>query len=171
MSLLQIISNYLLSSKDSPKTTRQFVSWNQLSNVLIIAYDNQLANVVEFINACKKDSINVQVAIIYDGKPEQAPKPHFDHVIIDAKQFNFFRIPKEETISKLSSKPLDVLINLGSSEQTKSLALSKLIPAKCKISNFQNNIFDISIDSDKNLGSSDYLKQVVVYLNMIKTTK
>jgi hypothetical protein len=138
--------------------------------VLVIAYDNQLANVVEFINTCKKDNINARVAIIYDGKPEQAPKPHFDHVILDGKQFGFFRIPKEEAISKLVTKPLDVLINLGSEQQNKAFALSKLVPAKCKISCFQNPVFDISIDGDKNLNSSDYLKQVVVYLNMIKTT-
>ncbi len=170
MSLITNISNWLISQKESPKANKQFLNWSQLSQVLIIAYDNQLANVVEFINACKKDNINVSVAVIYNGKPEQAPKPHFDHVILDGKQFSFFRIPKEETISKLSAKTLDVLINLGSSEQNKALALSKLIPAKCKISQFQNPVFDISIDADKNLNSSDYLKQVIVYLNMIKTT-
>lgn len=169
MSLITNISNWLISRKESPKADKQFLNWSQLSEVLIIAYDNQLANVVEFVNACKKDSINVRVAVIYDGKPEQAPKPHFDHVILDSKHFSFFRIPKEEAISKSNVKPLDILINLGSSEQTKSFALSKLIPAKCKISSFQNPVFDISIDGDKNLNSSDYLKQVIVYLNMIKT--
>jgi hypothetical protein len=170
VSLITNISNWLLSQKEAPMVNKQFLNWSQLANVLIIAYDNQLANVVEFINACKKDNINAQVAIIYDGKPEQAPKPHFDHVILDGKQFSFFRIPKEEVISKLSAKLLDLVINLGSSGQTKSLALSKLLPAKCKISNFQHPVFDLSIDGDKNLESSDYLKQVIVYLNMIKTT-
>jgi hypothetical protein len=170
VSLITNISNWLISQKESPKANKQFLNWSQLSEVLIIAYDNQLANVVEFINACKKDNINIRVAVIYDGKPEQAPKPHFDHVILDGKQFSFFRIPNEEAISKLVTKPLDVLINLGSAAQNKAFALSKLVPAKCKISSFQDPVFDISIDGDKNLGSSDYLKQVIVYLNMIKTT-
>lgn len=170
MSLITNISNWLISRKESPKASKQFLNWSQLGEALIIAYDNQLANVVEFVNTCQKDNIHVQVAVIYDGKPEQAPKPHFDHVILDRKQFSFFRIPKEEVISRLSTKPLDILVNMGASGQTKSLALSKLVPAKCKISNFQDPVFDLSIDSDKNLGSSDYLKQVIVYLNMIKTT-
>lgn len=170
MSLLNSISLWMISQKESSQFNKQFLNWAQLSNVLIIAYDNQLSNSVEFINACKKDNINLQVAIIYDGKPEHAPKPHFDHVILDKKQFSFFKIPKDEAIAKLSAKPIDVLINMGSAEKIKSLALSKMIPAKCKISSFQNENFDFIIDADKTMNSSGYLKQVVVYLNMIKTT-
>jgi len=171
MSLLNNISLWMISQKESSKLNKQFLNWTQLSNVMIIAYDNQLSNIVDFINTCKNDNINVQVAIIYDGKPEQAPKPHFDHVILDKKQFSFFKIPKNDVIAKLSSKSLDVLINLGTSEKIKTLALSKMIAAKCKISNFQNENFDLIIDADKSLNTSDYLKQVIVYLNMIKTTK
>ena len=144
--------------------------WSQLTKVLILAYDNQLSNVVNFINACQKENIKVHVAVIYDGKPEQTPKPNFDHSILDKKQFNFFGIPNQGAIQILNSKQFDTLINLGNDEQIKSLAISKLVTAKCKISHFQNPIFDISIDYDKTINSSNYLKQVVVYLNMIKTT-
>jgi hypothetical protein len=171
MSLVNNIANYLLSSKESAKCNKQFLSWNQLSNVLIIAYDHQLSNVVDFINVCKKDNINVYVGFIFDGKPEQSPKPNFEYVILDKKQFNFFGLPNKQAIQTLSLKPIDALINLGNAEQIKTLALSKLLPAKCKISHFQNSIFDISIDGDQTNNPSKFLEQVIVYLHMIKTKK
>ena len=168
MSLLNNISTFILSKKESPKTVKQFFSYDQISKILIVAYDNQLSDIVDFINACKKDSISVHVAIIYNGKPEHAPKPHFDHTILDKKQFSFFKIPNEDSLQKHNSQSFDVLINLGTHEQLQSLALSKLVAAKCKISNFKNSIFDITIDGDKTMNSSNYLKQVIVYLSMIK---
>jgi hypothetical protein len=168
MSLLQNISNYLLSAKESPKAERQFLSWNQLSKILIVAYDNQLSGIVDFINICKKDNIKVMVAIIYNGKPEQAPKPHFEFVLLEKKQFSLFQLPTEEAINMLNG-PYDAIVNLGNMDQFQALALSKLVPAKLKIAHFQNSIFEIVINGDNTLNTSDYLKQVVVYLNMIKT--
>lgn len=173
MSLINNISTFILSKKESrlgvTKVVKQFFSWNQISKILIVAYDNQLSDIVDFINTCKKDNISTHVAIIYNGKIEHTPKPHFDHTILDKKQFSFFKIPKEDSLQKLNSQSYDVLINLGTHEQIQALAVSKLVAAKCKISNFQNSIFDITIDGDKTMNSSSYLKQVIVYLNMIKT--
>ena len=171
MSLLYNISSYLLSKKESPKSKKQFLNWSQLSNVLVVAYDHQLIDLIDFINTCQKDHINVHVAVIFEGKPEQFPKPNFEHSILDKKQFNFFGFANEQTIQTLSLNPLDALINLGDANQIKTLALSKLVPAKCKISYFQNPIFDISIDGDKTNNTSQFLEQVIVYLHMIKTNK
>ena len=173
MSIINNIANFILSKKESrlavTKITKQFFSWNQLSNVIIVAYDNQLSDLVDFMNACKKDNIKVHVAVIYNGKPEQTPKPNFDHTILDRKQFSFFKIPHESVLQKLNAMNFEVLINLGNQEQLQAFALSKILPVKCKISNFKNDIFDITIDGDTIMTSSNYLKQVVVYLNMIKT--
>ena len=169
MALINNITKWLLSSKDSPKSDKRFLNWKQLSNVLLIIYENQISDCTEFITACKKDNITIQVAIIYEGKPEQAPKPNFEYILLDTKQFNFFGLPKDDVLTQLNSKAFDALINLGNAEQIKALALSKLISAKCKIANFQNPIFEITINSDELMTSSDYLKQVIVYLNMIKT--
>ena len=169
MSLINNISTFLLSKKESQKSVKQFVSWNQISKILIVSYDNQLSDIVDFINICEKDNISVHVAIIYNGKLEHAPKPHFDHTILDKKKFSMFQLPNETMLQKLNATPFDVLINLGNHEQIQALAVSKLVAAKCKISNFQNSIFDITIEDDKTMNSSNFLKQVVVYLNMIKT--
>ena len=171
MSLINNIASWLLSSKEAPKGSKQFLNWSQLSNVLIVAHDHQLSNVVDFINACKKDTIHVHVAVVYDGKPDQTHKQNFEHTILDKKQFNFFGLPSEQAIQSFNLKPIDALINLGNSEQVKTFALSKLVSAKCKIGSFQNPIFDISIDVDASQNVSKFLEQVIVYLHMIKTTK
>lgn len=168
MSLINSISEWLLSSKESPKSHKQFINWNQLSNVLLIIYENQIADCTEFIATCKKSNITIQVAIIYESNAEQAPKPSFEYIALDKKQFNFFGLPKDAILSQLNSKTFDALINLGNPEHIKALALSKLIAAKCKIANFRCPIFEITISDDKLMTSSDYLKQVIVYLNMIK---
>lgn len=170
MSFIQHISNWLVAKKTAPKSHKQFLNWSQLSNVVLIAYDHQLSYCLDFINACKQDNIHVLVAIIFEGKTEHAPKPDFDHLILDKKQFTLFGLPKDEIIQKLSLMSIDALINLGDEKQVKAFALSKLIPAKCKIGSFQNDVFELTINSDKTMNSSDYLKQVIVYLKMIKPT-
>ena len=169
MSLIKNISTYLLSKKERPKTVKQFFSWNQLTKVLIVCYDNQLSDIVDFINSCKTDNIDVYVAVIFNGKLEQAPKPYFEHCILDKKKISFFNIPNENTIQKLNTNSFDLLINLGNNDQMQSLALSKLVNATCKISSFQNSIFDMTIDKTNSMNIANYLKQVIVYLNMIKT--
>jgi hypothetical protein len=170
MSILNNIATYLLSKKESVKVTKQFFSWNNISNIVIIAYDNQLGELVAFIDACKKDNITVQVVIIYVGKPEQAPHPSFEHIVLDKKKFSIFQLPTDDALTQINTTIYDVLINLGDADQFQALALSKLVAAKCKIARFQNSTFEIIIDSDKTTKISDYLKQVIVYLNMIKTT-
>lgn len=169
MSLLQNISHWLLSKKENPRANKQFVSWNQLSKVMIVANDNQLSEIVDFVTACERENKKVKVAVIFNGKPEQAPKPPFNHVIVDKKQFSFFNIINESFLQSMSHESYDALINLGKENDSKSLSLSKLIKASCKVANFEHPIFDMSIDVDKSNNSHQFLKQVVVYLQMIKT--
>jgi hypothetical protein len=169
MSLINSISAYLLSKKESPMAVKQFFTWTQLNKVLIICYDNQLDELTNFIKTCKTDNISVYVAIIYKGKIEQAPSPNFKHTIVDQKQFSFFKIPTPFILKNLNTRAFDLIINIGNQNQMRALSLSKLVYAKCKIANFQNPVFDITINKDNLTNNSDFLKQVIVYLNMIKT--
>jgi hypothetical protein len=171
MSLKNIIANYLLSKKESASIKKQFISWDQISTISIVMSANQIHDILEFVEACKKNSILIHAAIIYDGPIEKVPKPNFDYSIYTKKQFSLFQIPNEKTLKELNTSPFDVLINLCEPNQMQALALSKLIAAKCKISYFQNPIFDISIKMDKATDFSGFLKQVILYLNMIKTKK
>lgn len=171
MSLKNIIAHYLLSKKESAAIKKQFISWDQIATISIVMSDNQLHDILEFVEACKKNSIVIHAAIIYDGPIEKVPKPNFDYTIYTKKHFSLFQIPNEKTINELSTSSVDVLINLCEPNQMKALALSKLTGAKCKISYFENPIFDISIKMDKATDFSGFLKQVILYLNMIKTNK
>ena len=158
----------MISKKETSASQKQFLNWRQLSNIVLIAYDHQLSNCVDFINACKKDNIQVLVVVILEGKPEHAPKPDYDHLILDKKQFSFFGVPNDAIIKKFTSKTVDVLINVCDEKQVKALTCSKLIPAKCKIGSFGNDVFEMTINSEKTMNTAEYLKQVIVYLNMIK---
>lgn len=169
MPLLQNISGWLLSKKESPQVNKQFVSWAQLSKVFIIANDNQLSELVDFVTACENESKKVKVAVIYNGKQENAPKPPFNYVLLDKKQFSFFNIVNDSFLQSMNHESYDILVNLGKENDIKSLSLSKLTKASCKISNFEHPVFDMSIDVDKSNNSHQFLKQVMVYLQMIKT--
>lgn len=168
MSLIHNITRWLISKKESPKVNRQFVSWKNLSRVAIIAYDNQLSELADFIAACQKDQIRVKVYIIYKGKPELAPKPPFEYQILDKKQFGLLHLPKDPAIQSLQADSYDLLVNLGKEEQLDSLAISKVMKASCKTSAFENPVFDLMLDVPDQ-GAHQFLKQLVVYLNMIKT--
>jgi hypothetical protein len=168
MPLKSKIAHWLLSSKEHNGSKKQFLNWNQLKNVCLIVYDNQLSNIVDFINTCKKDNIDVNVIIIYEGKPELAPKPNFNHIILDKKHFSLFGIPNETTEKKVNGNSIDALINICKPNHIKAIALTKLISARCKIGNFQSDFFDIIIDGEQTKNEFQFLEQVIVYLHMIK---
>lgn len=165
MSILQYINNFLLAGKQAPMVGTQFLNWHQVKQCILIAYEYQLSEITDFITHCHNDHIDIDVYIIYNGKPELAPKPVFKHQVLSKKDFSIFQIPKNELLVKLHKT--DLLINLGNKEQLKANALSKLISATCKISTYEDAIFDISITATNN--TTNYLKEVYTYLNMINT--
>lgn len=170
MHVLNSIASLLLSKRNAPILEKRFLNWTQIKKIAIVAFDNQLSHLVDFINTCQTNNIQVSVFVIYNGKPELAPKPQFNHLIITKEQFSIFQLPKDSVLQSVQST-FDVLINLGTQEQIQALSISKLLPSHCRIANFENHIFDLSIQSEKMMNPTDFLQQVIVYLNMIKTTK
>ncbi|MCC6181642.1 MAG: hypothetical protein IT237_07395 [Bacteroidia bacterium] len=160
----------ILSKRNAPILEKRFLNWTRIKKIAIVTFDNQLSYLVDFINSCENNHIQVNVFVIYNGKPEFAPKPQFNHIIITKDQYSIFQLPKDSVLQSVQST-FDVLINLGTQDQIQALSLSKLLPCHCRIANFENQIFDISIQSEKMMTPTDFLQQVIVYLNMIKTTK
>lgn len=169
MSLLKKITLYFLSNKENAYFTKQFFSWNQLSTILIICYEEQVSEIIDFIGICTADSIFVHVAIIYNGKKDHTPQFNFNYTIIDKKQFSLLKFPNQNIIQQLKNKNSDLLINLGNTSQIRAFALSKLTKSRCKLSYFQDSAYDIVISKDSSTSISAYLKQVIIYLKMIKT--
>lgn len=157
----------MLSQKQEPEATKQFFEWNSIKSCVIIANDNELSEISDFLQACQQQQINTEVIIIYNGKPEMAPNPSYKHLLLNNKQFNFFGIPKTESLHPISNITYDVLINLGTPENTQAFALSKLINAKCKIATYTHKQFDLTINVSNNIKT--FLAQTIVYLQMIKT--
>lgn len=167
MSLRQTISNYLLANKRAASNKHQFINWVDVTTILVIIYLNQLAELDEFIETCKQDKKEIVVGIIYDGKSERFIHPKFQHKLYTKNMFTWFYIPKDMLLNEMNSGSYNLLINTGLAHQQKSKALTKLINADCKVGNFENDIFDISIVTQKN--NSNFFKEVQKYLTMIKT--
>ncbi len=152
--------------KLEPLVKKQFFEWSQISSIAIVAFDNQLTEISDFLTTCAQQNINTEVFIIYNGKLLNAPVPSYKHLLLTKKQFSFFNIPTANALHPVCNITYDVLINLGANEQLQTLATSKLIKAKCKIASYNNNLFDISIKNENN--TKEFLKQIIVYLQMIK---
>ncbi len=119
--------------------------------MVLVVNDNQLSELSDFLNTCTNSKINFEVIIIYNGKPENVPAPSYKHLLLTKKEFTFFNLPKETALHPLSNITYDVLINISSHEQLQALTISKLIKAKCKIANYEDVIFDISINANNNI--------------------
>ena len=168
MIFVKSIADYLLSKIESRRKHNQFTNWYHLSKIVIIAFENQLNDLVEFLGNCSTDKIATHVVIILNGKEIKKQNCPFEYTIFNKKQFNIWGFPKKDFMSNFHNQNFDLLINLGTENQVKSLALSKLISANCKIGHFKHNVFDMTIEREYPLTDSEFLKQVIVYLKMIK---
>jgi CRISPR/Cas system-associated endoribonuclease Cas2 len=169
LSLKENISHYLLSKSQTNSIKKCFLNWSDLKNICIVIYHFQQNDIKEFISACESNNIKYTVVIIYDGKIENMPKAQLNQIILNKKQFSFFNIPAQSALQSIN-QVFDVIINLGNDTQFSSFAISKLLSAKCRVGMYENKVFDIIIKTEINLGIKEYLKQVIVYLKMIKTT-
>lgn len=168
--MLESLARWILKNKPFPQRQKQFMNWSEIRHILILAEREDIPKLKNFILQAEKDQKKVTVAFIVKEKPEQFQEPDISHIPIFKKQLSALRLPGENTISSLHQLQADILIDIGGKQNLSLLAISKLVQIKCKISSFENAIFDISISSGTSSSVEDFLKQVVVYLNMIKTT-
>jgi len=162
------ISNYFLAKIKSSARQQSFINWNDSSEIVIIVFDNHLNHLVNFLENCKKDNISTHVIIISNGKKKIELNYSCHHTVLTDKQFNIWGFLKKDLTVDFKESNFDLLINLGTSTQMKSLSLSKLINAKCKIGRFKHNVFDMIIESEHQLTDITFLEQVIIYLKMIK---
>lgn len=162
--MFEWLKNYLLLQeiKSSSKIQKQFVEWEKVQTIVVLTGSSQFGTIKEFANQTGK---LVDIIVVHADKTSET-KDCF--LSFNKKDFNFFGLPKPETILKLKSKTYDVLINtdFGNSGFLKSL--TGLAAAKCKLgaeSAAYREFFDISIQSNQ----QDFLKQALKYLMMIKS--
>lgn len=156
----------MLGTRPARQSKKFFASWHKSRSILLLADEARLPEIGAFIKKAEQEQKALTVAFVYKGK--QAPACAHKHLAISKKEFGFFKLPKDEVLSKLNASTFDVLINLGEEKELDLLALSKLTDASCKIARYEHPVFDISISAGTPIGNAEYLEQVYTYLNMIK---
>lgn len=162
--MFEWLKNYLLQQeiKSGSKIQKQFVEWDSVQSVVILVGSPQFSNIKEFAKQAGK---NIDIIVTHSDKISET-KDCF--ISFNKKDFNFFGIPRTETIQKLKSKTYDVLICTDFNNSGFLKALTGLTAAKCKLgpeSASYHEFFDISIQSSQ----QDFLKQALKYLMMIKS--
>lgn len=166
MGFLSNIALWQLNAKPARQNSRQFMNWAEVKTILLLAEPAHLPETRHFLKQAVADGKQTMTAFVYKGKPGQEPAFDLEHVVVSKKQLTFLGLPQNEVLSTLNSRKPDVLINLGKPDEITLLALSKWIDAPFKVGSFEHPVFDLSIAET---GVEAFLKQVLVYLNMIKT--
>jgi hypothetical protein len=162
--MFEWLKNYLLQQEINriSKVQKQFVGWEKVQSAVVLVYSTQYSPAKEWaIQTGKK----VDIIVFHNDKTSET-KDCF--LSFNKKDFNFFGLPKPETIQKLKSKTYDVLIDTDFNNSVYMKVLTGLTGAKFKIGPecaSYNEFFDISIQSEQ----SDFLKQALKYLMMIKS--
>lgn len=169
MSLKSQISYWLFNKKGTEINNRKFIEWNTIEQISIVLFSSQYKEINEFIKTAKKDNKQILLYIIHLDNTPINFNIEEKHIILTKKQFNFFGV-LNSTFSPLDNQSNNsVLINLGLVDEIHAMCVSKQLKANCKISKFKHALFDICITQETQLTNTEFLKQVVVYLNMIKT--
>lgn len=158
----------MLGARPARQSRKFFASWQKTKSILLLADEARLHDLEAFIKKAESEQKAVTTVFIYRGKAGHAPAFGHRHIAVSKKDLGFFKLPKDEVLSKLNASPFDVLINLGEEKELNLLALSKLTDASCKIARYEHPVFDISISAGTPIGNTEYLEQVYTYLNMIK---
>lgn len=156
----------MLGARPARQSKKFFASWQKTRAILLLADEARLHDLEAFIKKAGQEQKAVTTAFVYKGK--QVPAFAHQHIAVSKKDLGFFKLPKDEVLSKLNASPFDVLVNLGEEKELSLLALSKLTDASCKIARYEHPVFDISISAGTPIGNAEYLEQVYTYLNMIK---
>ncbi len=169
MSIRKFISKIILRYKSEPKTIKRFINWNSLSKITLILEQADLQNIASFTHLCEQTKIKLHLLIL-PNKLESSNsidgKVTFNYL---TKSFvTYFLIPKNIVLIGINKFNSDLIINLCPEHDLRAHALSKLIRASCKMSNFYNPLYNISIVLNSQYNVADFLQQSYNYLSMIK---
>lgn len=161
--MFEWIKNYLLQQEiKSISVKKQFIEWDRINSAAILVGSSHYSTAKDFV---KQTGKNIDIIVIH---PDKVSTTQDCFLSFSKKDFNFFGLPNQEALKKLKQKTFDVLITFDFNNSGPLKALTGLIPAKCKLgpeSAVYNGFFDISIQSNQ----SDFLKQALKYLMMIKS--
>ena len=156
-----------LLSRKGPVQGKNFLSWSAIGQVILILEQEEGLSRQEIDQLIKQLDRHVEIFYI----ESRAKHPSYaDWLCFTRKQRNFFSMPKKEVLREVHRKNTDLVINTTLHHPGFSSALATAVQSRlvCASSDQQYH-FDLLVERSQKQSLPDYLKQVVHYLNMIRT--
>lgn len=151
--------------KNRSKSATAFVPWDKAKSIALII-DAQTASNKNLIDKFIYESDKVVDVYYIDLKVKESAIKNYNTFTKQHK--NFVGLPNAKALQVLTKK-YDVLINAAFHEVAYAAVLSNAFAATCKTSFIsQYSTFNLIIQRKANQEVSAYLKDVVVYLKMIR---
>ena len=172
------IGNAILHNKIS--RTRRKASYNNIEQVKNIGIVWDASSTEEFTYLSKfhqrmsenKAEVNILGYFSGNSLPNQYTAIRYLS-IIKKEELNFFYKPVSSEINTFINKSFDVLIDLNFKKILPLKYISSLSNARLKVGLFEsetgNATFDLMMDIKTPVNVEEYLKQVIHYLEMIKS--
>lgn len=169
----------IILSRRSVKVRRK-VSYSNINNIksIGIVWDASVPKdfgvLTEFYHKMNERNINLIILGYYPGKelPNQYTALRY-FSCIRKKELSYFYIPKSEEAEIFINEMFDVVIDINFEKLFPLTYISTLSRAGFKVglsdSEFNCNTFDLMIELKKPVSLSDYLTNVIHYLEMINS--
>lgn len=169
--MLSSLANYFTRSRierENPRRQKQFLDWNKLEKIILIIDNHSPVNKSEidtFIEGTKK---HTEVVFI-ETKSKQASYSNWK--CLTKKEKSFFGLPTEQVLSELKNKKYNLVINaaFGNTLYAANLVSAIHSDFKCGANNLYGEL-DLIVEKNNQQDLVSYLKEVVRYLQMIRTT-
>ena len=171
--IIQKLARLILSKKvakiNRDKSTMNF---DKAKTALIIIDGTDSAsekNVLDFIDFLKQNNIRVD-CVNYIDKKEFDGKKNPKHIIISKKNLNGLGMPKQKEFADLFEQPYDLLFDFSIKPHFAVQCIVELSMARFKIGMLPgtSTAFDFMIDLGKSKTISEYIKQIKIYLPLMK---
>jgi len=153
-----------------------FLNLNLVTTIGIvwdITSQEDLSPISDFILKMNERGIKVEVIAVYQGNllPDKLTALRYI-TCLKKEDLSYLYLPKSIETEKFIKTQFDILIEITSRDFLPVKYISVLTPARCKISkstdeDYERGYADILISIGKNVDTREYLKQVVIYLELI----
>lgn len=158
------------------RRNRGFVNLSTAQTIGIvwdITNEDDLPPISDFILMMNERGIRVDVIAIFQGKilPDKLTALRYI-TCLKREDLSYFYIPNTPETEKFIKTPFDILIEITSRNCLPIRYITSLNTARCKVSSkagdsADRDYADIIIAVGKGVDTKEYLKQIVVYLELI----
>lgn len=157
-----------LLQRKNGATQRRFISWNEARSITLILEQETPFSRHEIDTFLK--GLDKQVEVLFIDLKAKSPD-YADWTCYTRRDRNFLGLPKRPLLQQLQKTRSDLVINTTMKNEAFSSALASAISSSCICSaNDHMGHGDLQIKRRADQALTDYLRQVIHYLKMIRST-